>query len=507
MITPMLLRFLPGAITFIAVYFYFKDLFKNYSMLVETTCWINDHLAYHDLNFTLSFMWARVMNFFEIQPFSRYFSFVNISFYSYVCGTDINCHNNFQIFWIAFSGILLTIFLIQLKEHYLLSTLIALLWTFSLPVFDALTWQATIHDKLVTTFILLSLNLTYFFCTRKLTLINFVLSNCLTFIALLGAYNSKEMSFGLAPAMFLCILFFGNKNKKQWLLFILPFLYAFFNLSVHGYFILTQKKDPHVFSSGVFDHVYQYISFYFNKEDQNYGHFIANSLLYIFIFYFGINYSSIKQQIYKFELKKVVFLFCTWVLILVPALKTQFSDAFYMLAPSAFFISFSFILCREFLLDLFEVIFNLIADQYKKTSRFLKISTFCIVLIMGILFQFVNYFELINTSKNSGYLNFSENIQKAYSIIRNKLSTHNDEKIFVGFDDNKMTYKFLCHGCNYTFMFEKYDPAQNKDKLFECSSADNVRKLYRTSQDRNYYLIFDQHLSLLEIYHGISKIF
>ncbi len=492
---------------FIAVYFYYRAMFKNYSMLVETTCWINDHLAVHDLNYTLSFMWGRVMNFFEIQNISRYFSFVNISFYGYACGTDLACHNSFQVMWIAFSGFLLTTFLIQLKESFLFSALIGLFWSFSYPVFDALTWQATIHDKLVTTFILLSLSLTYFFASRRFSLVNLILSNCLVFVSVLLAYNSKEMSFGLAPAMFLCVLFFSKENWKKWLLFVLPFAYAIFNVGVRAYFILTQKKDEHVFAAKPFDHVYQYISYYFNKNDEHYGHLIANSLLYVFILYWAINYKSFFVKKLTYDQKKIGYLFLVWLLIVFPALQTQFSDGFYMLAPSAFFIALSLVLCRQLLLDLLSLIKEKVPTDFQKTAHSFGLVLIFIFFLGSAWLQFVNHTLIVEESRKLGYLNFSENIQKAFTVIRSKLSAHADEKIYVGFDDNKMTYKFLCHGCNYTFMFEKYDLGLKKDKLFECSTADKISQKVKSDSDKSYYLIFTDQLSLAEIYHGQEKLF
>lgn len=178
-----------------------------------------------------------------------------------------------------------------------------------------------------------------------------------------------------------------------------------------------------------------------------------------------------------------------------------------MLAPSVFFIALSFLLCRLFLTDLLRLITDKLAAQFQKRAYTFGL-VFIFIFFFGVSWvQFQSHSKIIDESRNSGYLNLSENMQKAFTVIRSKLSEHADEKIYVGFNDNNKTYKFLCHGCNYTFMFEKYDLEMKKDKLFQCSTADQITQKAKSADDNSYYLIFTDNLTLSEIYHEQKRLY
>lgn len=499
----------PAIIISLGIFYYFASNFNNYSMLVEMKCWINDCLNQTDISTQIAAAIGGFLRFFNIDGSlsSRAFTFVNVNLYTFACGTDLNCQNYFQIFWLCFSAFLIILLLIQMKEHFILSVFAGLFWAFSMPVFDALLWQATLHDKLVTAFILLSLNLSYFFINRHVTKKTILLSNLLVFVSLIFSYNSKEMSFGLAPIILMMILFFGKDKKRNLLLFIAPFSYAIFHLSVRGYYILTGPKDSHVFNAGVFDHIFRYVSFYFNRDNGPYGKEIVLGGLYVLIALSILRYKEVLERQLSFEFKKVLFFLIGWIFILFPALQTQFSPAFYMLAPAVFFIVFGFLLTKHFMTDVILFVSSEVPSG--KSQYVWTVGSLLMIIFFKntIHYQIKQFDDFIIIQKNTGFIKYSENVQKLFTIIRDTIKNHTNEKINFVYDNNHVGFMFLCNGCTYSFIYNQYDQGQKKDSLIDCMNLEKFKKIDRSSLDKNYYLLLSNELLLKEIYQGNQKIY
>ncbi len=143
------------------------------------------------------------------------------------CGQNIECVNSFPIAFLLASGLLLFVLIFRLFGSRLLAMAASGIWFFSLPVFDAISWQATTYDKLCALFVLVDLNLALWFFHRHGTRVTISVANVLLLVPVVLAYNSKGSSFVLVPALVLLPLIGCSQGFWRWQRnLVLPIAYA-----------------------------------------------------------------------------------------------------------------------------------------------------------------------------------------------------------------------------------------------------------------------------------------
>jgi hypothetical protein len=140
--------------------------------------------------------------------FSRAFFLLTNSAVGKVCGLSLLCHNAFHIALLT-SGAGLVAAMLRLlfpNSPALLSAATLVFLLFSVPVFDSVSWQATVLDQLSLFFTALGLLLVSRIDLGDRRIGYLCAVNLLLLLLVILAYNSKEASFSLVPSMALLLL-------------------------------------------------------------------------------------------------------------------------------------------------------------------------------------------------------------------------------------------------------------------------------------------------------------
>ncbi len=165
-------------------------------------------------------------------PFSRDVSLFSVQLIAAGCGIDVACINAVPIAFLLASGVLLYVLVRALLGSRALACGTAVLWIFSRPVTDAVSWQATNHDKVAVLFSLSALDVAVWFLRRPATGLRLVAGNLALGLLVVLAYNSKEAAWGLVP----CLVLLGfvavpgttpsTWARQQLPLLLLPLVYG-----------------------------------------------------------------------------------------------------------------------------------------------------------------------------------------------------------------------------------------------------------------------------------------
>lgn len=139
--------------------------------------------------------------------FSRAFTFEVVAAFGGVCGSNASCHDVFHIALLCISALLAGFVLLRLfpKRPVLFVAGAVLFMVSAQPVFDALSWQATLLDKLALLFTALGTYAIASLDVRRAG-VRYALGTNIVFLLLtIAAYNSKEASFPLVPSLVLLL--------------------------------------------------------------------------------------------------------------------------------------------------------------------------------------------------------------------------------------------------------------------------------------------------------------
>lgn len=140
--------------------------------------------------------------------FSRSTSFWIADLFGDVCGTAPSCHNgaHFFILIVAVALLVLSTRALSVSASWFPATVTGVVVALSVPMMDAITWQATLLDQ---TAMLLSAVTILIASRLKLdstSLSRILYVNFALFVPMFFAYNAKEQAFFLAPATLLLLL-------------------------------------------------------------------------------------------------------------------------------------------------------------------------------------------------------------------------------------------------------------------------------------------------------------
>ena len=171
----------------------FSDLFP----LIEYRQWIEDS----DLHAALHFFY-RVAILHGETGFSRTTSFVAVALFASACGHTIACHNVLHIALLLGAAVLLGLTLMRQSEHRHPALVAAVLvfFLFSIPVLDAIAWQATILDKCA---VLLAALFTWYVARPRLPR---VLDQVVLLALTILTVNAKEAPWVVLPSVMLLAL-------------------------------------------------------------------------------------------------------------------------------------------------------------------------------------------------------------------------------------------------------------------------------------------------------------
>ncbi|MFH2000142.1 MAG: hypothetical protein ABIK28_10695 [Planctomycetota bacterium] len=220
---------------------FFIDLFP----LAEFRDWIADSMSIDQFLASLKRVILRD------TLFDRHLSICFSRFAGLVGDKDIRVVNLVMLMPITGSCVFLYILSRQLKLSSLMSLVGLLLWGFSLPVIDAVAWQATSHDRLALFFALPAINVTIAFSRRRLSAGNLVSANLLILVCVVGAYNSKLSSLFLVPSLMLFVTACSEggvgQRLSRLLLLVLPMAYGAFHNARYFYILsYSQGSSDHV---------------------------------------------------------------------------------------------------------------------------------------------------------------------------------------------------------------------------------------------------------------------
>jgi hypothetical protein len=224
-----------------AVYFVVLDLPLNrIFLLVEYRHWV---LQPELLSFLTFFDPSKI---FQSDAFniasSRATSLFLAAVFGKACGYNATCHNLVHLSMIVATALFaaLAVRALSSSRSWLPSVVTAGFFVLSVPVFDALSWQATLLDKTSALLGSLMVLLAARVSVKDVRLSKVALANLAFFLLVVLAYNAKEAALFLMPAVALLLLIraFGVSGNllyaiKQTLrLSIVALLYAGFHVAV-----------------------------------------------------------------------------------------------------------------------------------------------------------------------------------------------------------------------------------------------------------------------------------
>ena len=257
------------------------------------------------------------------------------------CGYDWRCLNAVQIGLVLAAAVLLLCHGAQVLRSQALAAALALVWLASLPVLDAVTWQATSHDKLAAVFTLGVLVLLHWACAAPHS--RRVVTGASTVLAVLTAIalNAKESAFFLPLLLPLAAVLWGVPRKREGLLqaalVVLPAT-AFSAYYVALYLIrLDASWAAHVLSAGSTWNV-RVLGAYLNAALQpaawHAAAFLAaGGALALVLRRHARGAGSVLSALARPEVQATLYFACFFAGAALLAVKTRFPGPYYMYIP------------------------------------------------------------------------------------------------------------------------------------------------------------------------------
>ena len=197
-----------------------------------------------------------------------------------ICGYVPVCHNVVHIALLGATGCLLALSLRRLlPASWILAVGAAAFFLFTEPILNALSWQATILDKLAVFFSALAVYVVVRIDVRRADTRTVLIANVIGFLVVFGAYNSKEAAFSLLPSLIamLALRFVdldGGGSLAAWwraarkaLVYLAaPTVYGVFHLVVTFTSRAALGEAAHNVGGSTLFNLYYYLVYMFNGE-------------------------------------------------------------------------------------------------------------------------------------------------------------------------------------------------------------------------------------------------
>lgn len=226
----------------IAVAGYFLSFVSRYITmfpLIEYRQWVFDSRP------SSLFNWSTWLHVPEIMASSRLFSLWVAQLFGDVCGPLPTCQNSLHLALLAIAAVLTALTLRRLSSSGSWFSSVASLAfiLLSVPVLDAMTWQATLLDKLSMLLTAMALCMAAIIRVQNVGKVYIVVVNTIFLMLVALAYNAKEASFFLSPAVTLLVLFrlmndgtlFWSGVRRTVILTCAPVLYASIHVAMVFY--------------------------------------------------------------------------------------------------------------------------------------------------------------------------------------------------------------------------------------------------------------------------------
>ncbi len=429
---------------------------------------------------------------------ARPLSMASFSVIGAACGFDNVCINVFQILLVCLAGILLYSHAVQVFRSLRVASLITILWLFSPPVFDAVIWQATNHDKLAAVFVLGSLIVSWSVKDKPNNVLMVLWSNTVIFVLLLFAYGAKESSFFLMPLILIQHLLYA-RNTREFMVRGLPKLVVPMVFSIYfmiGYFMkLNEKWAEYVSSGNVLDTVQMHASYFFAGNEVSIIYTSLFSLVYIvLICLIALNIFS-RRFVWDDDSKALLYSFIFLALSELIILKVRMSSQqpYKMYIPMFGFLFALFSASRL----AFSFIENAKRLALLKTAKIVSI-----ILLIGLSFNYAR--QLDADSEYMMVRRHSQNMFKSMQTIRDTLDVSEDKtyNFYLPFVPHSLSYFFRA-GYQTTdpflinFIYETKGDYRAETYTLQYYYSLPMSKL-RASTDE-YHIVLDENFRILNI--------
>ncbi|HVW24357.1 MAG TPA: hypothetical protein VHC69_03260 [Polyangiaceae bacterium] len=284
------------------------------------------------------------------ELFSRWLSLEFVKSMRGICGIDVECLDGVSYVPVGLACVLLYAFARQIGLARAIASGVTILWALSAPVADAMSWQATSHDRLAALFAFAVLNVAYYQVGKPWSPKRVVGTNAALFALIVLAYNSKESAFFLGPA--LAVLPFARTQRwDRRTLFeastpiVAPLAYAVFHNVRYAQLLASDPVWQGHTGGG--DPVYNAVTlapFLVNQDDWSAVTVVAFALLAIAVAALAIRYSSHVRSARaggdpsaSVAARTVLWLWFAFFVAASAALRTRFASTYYLMLPAALF--------------------------------------------------------------------------------------------------------------------------------------------------------------------------
>src|SRR5436190_2254554 len=392
------------------------------------------------------------------------------------CDLNTTCLNATQLALIATSGVLLYVLLLRLTHRRGVAAVAGLLWLFSVPVLDSISWQATINDKLAAVFTLAGLNIGLSLLRRSLTPRTIAVGNVLLLVTVVLAYNSKESAWVLVPS--LALLAVATRDPLDWravgragALLIAAAAYA-----VYHFVQYTRNTEAdavwggHVGDGNPWDNLKAYVRILANGESASASRVLPIVVAVVIVVLIvsigtaatvmltrrGWNRSTDRARFALWGIGSMV------IAIAIP-LRTQFHDSYYMVVPALL------------LYIVLGVGTAMVLDAQKRPT--LRLASVALALALVALLGY-NY----RRSYDDGYAQIPHESTHFTTAIRQAgrvLPRHPRQSVVLVTDDETTTaYHFLGAGTLWRDIYEYMFNTRTRSPLIEQRFADMKRSTF-----------------------------
>lgn len=403
--------------------------------------------------------------------FSRAFNFEVVAGITGVCGLNATCHDAFHIALLTASGLLLGAALLRLfPGKPVLFIAGSVLFMFSAqPVMDALSWQATLLDKMALFYCALGTYLAIRIDLRRSDVPYAIGTNVVMLLIAIAAYNSKEAAFPLVPSLVVLLICKSAGGaqitrqsitaavRKSLALLALPSLYALFHIAV----VFTDRmfwsvsEGRRVTGGHAGFNFFQYVVYLFNLQPLGYSFHVYPYAPDPFLVWFGVAVVAVVAGaavlVARIASRNTALmwywaLFSFLVAMLIP-LRTAGPSPFYLLVP-LYFLAILFCASAVAVWD---------AAQAAAAKAAVQVAVaFALVLhVWGLTWPYPGYMHIAQ---------MSDNFTSALSAVRKHMGVVPPHSILFRWPENEpLSYMFLgskgVHGLS-RFLLPPGSPAE-----------------------------------------------
>jgi hypothetical protein len=419
------------------------------------------------------------------------------------CDLNTPCLNAVQLVAIAGAAVLLYTLVLRLVHRRAIAAVAGLLWVFSVPVLDSVSWQATINDKLAALFTLMGLNIGLAFFRKAPTFRTVVFGNAALLAVVVLAYNSKESAWVLVPS--LALLAAATLQRFDWralrsrcAYLVLPALYAAYHFVL--YTRHTQSDDVwsgHIRDGDPWENLKAYVRILANGEsvpDHRAVSRIATVAVIVAVIAItisatvvlarrGWNASSVPARLALWGFGSMVIAFA------VP-IRTQFHDSYYMVVPAIF------------LYVVLAAGAAMVADTHAVPQARLAAGGLTAAVVIVLALNYHASYDHTYARIPDQSSNFTEAIRQVGHVLPRDSQ---QPTVLVSSDTATNAYHFLGGG-TWRDLYEYIFDVDHRDPAFEQHFVDMKRSTFDTTpRDANtYYVIFDAAMRLERIYRGTT---